>query len=85
MKSVLNIRGPSISTQCPWTMRLEMDFLNGLGRGVYTVPGYRYQKTRLELLYTYRKCLDNRGSFGTVDKGVLREYVGDLIRREGGA
>ena len=65
----------------PYTTQNELQFVKGIGSHVRDKSFY-FDRSRLEILKSYRRSLDKREVWGDLDKEVILQFVEGEIKRE---
>jgi len=65
----------------PYTTQNELRFIKGIGNHVRDRSFY-FDRSRLEILRSYRRSLDKREVWGDLDKGALLQFVEEEIEKE---
>ena len=65
----------------PYTTQNELRFVKGIGSHVRDRSFY-FDRSRLEILRSYRRSLDKREVWDDLDKEALLQFVEEEIKRE---
>ena len=65
----------------PYTTQNELQFVKGIGSHVRDKSFY-LDRSRLEILRSYRRSLDKREVWGDLDKEVILQFVEGEIEKE---
>ena len=65
----------------PYTTQNELQFVKGIGSHVRDKSFY-LDRSRLEILRSYRRSLDKREVWDDLDKGALLQFVEEEIEKE---
>ena len=65
----------------PYATQNELRFIKGIGSHVRDRSFY-FDRSRLEILKSYRRSLDRREVWGDIEKGIILRFVEGEIKRE---
>jgi len=65
----------------PYTTQNELQFVKGIGSHVRDKSFY-FDRSRLEILRSYRRSLDKREVWGDIEKEIILRFVEGEIEKE---
>lgn len=66
----------------PWTTKVEIEFINNLGKGIHSTHKAIMKFPRLKLLNKYMQALQKRFDFGEMDDQVVMQHLHEQILEE---